>query len=889
FYSFSDFSIGTTDAAWFKLNTPDLANVISRVTGGSESLIDGKLQMTNVGSTPSFYFINPAGITFSSGASVDVPGSFYVSTASNLKFSDNSQFSANETNASSLSSANPESFGFLGNETGSLILGNSSLMSTALSFRSSSDIAFVGNQVQINNTSIMSEAIRNNDLTQNGLDLQLIATGKEAATVELNAPPSYVTTGNLTIQNSTLDVSGNSSGSFVASADNLSTNNSFLYAHNTGIDSMSANDGIDIQIRSELIVDDSVIASYAKNEGNAGDVKVSAGLLSISRNGVIGTSTFDKGNAGAVMVNAKDIVVKGLNSQFVTGIASDAVRDSNGGHAGDVSVISDTLRLLDGGVIRSNTFSQNRGNAGNVSIKAVEIEVNGDAGSSPTRISSNASRGSNGQAGNVTVKADSLNLFNGGSITSALFSGTHGNSGVVIVDAKQIVIDGQDSTQPTGIASVAEFGSKGHAGTVNVTSDSLKLINNGHISSSTFGSGDAGMVSVEAGEILIDGTRSEFFTGISSDAGEEGIDNDGNGGEISIKADNLYLLGGGAVSSTTSTRGNAGEITINTDHLVIDGLEDDSYTGINTEALEGSDGDAGNININTSTLSLRNDGTISSATQYKGKAGIVSIYADDIKLSRSEIFSDALAKSSGQTGNIIIYAENLSLYDNSEINISNAAAVSSSDALVPTDIKIYTSNLNLIDSRITTDSSGNVGAGNISVNFEDLDIDHRIIDEHGSRVLFMSNSLITTSVYGSTGNGGDINLASNFLILDTGFIKANTLAADASGGDINIQVPIIIPSGNLLFVGGNTPFEFQPLSGLNVIQAVAPDGVNGTINVTTPQLNLNAMLTNLLIESFDSNVLNRDICEVSDSSSLLQSGRGAQPVRAKDLLLSPVF
>ncbi|MER0172120.1 MAG: hypothetical protein DU489_16320, partial [Nitrosomonas sp.] len=789
----------------------------------------------------------------------------------------------------SLSSATPESFGFLGDEAGSLSLGNSSIMPTELTFRPGSDIAFVGNQVQINNTSIMSEAIRNNDLTQNGLDLQLIATGKEAATVELNVPPSHATTGNLTIQNSTLDVSGNSSGSFVASADNLSTNNSFLYAHNTGIDSMSASDGINIQIRSELIVDDSVIASYAKNEGNAGEVKVSAGLLSISRNGVIGTSTFDKGNAGAVMVNAKDIVVKGLNSEFVTGIASDAVRDSSGGHAGDVSVISDTLRLLDGGVIRSNTFSQNRGNAGNVSIKAVEIEVNGDAGSSPTRISSNASRGSNGQAGNVTVKADFLNLFNGGSITSALLSGTHGNSGVVIVDAKQIAIDGQDSTQPTGIASVAEFGSKGHAGTVNVTSDSLKLINNGHISSSTFGSGDAGMVSVEAGEILIDGTRSEFFTGISSDAGEEGIDSDGNGGEISIKADNLYLLGGGAVSSTTSTRGNAGEITINTDHLVIDGLEDDSYTGINTEALEGSDGDAGNININTSTLSLRNDGTISSATQYKGKAGIVSIYADDIKLSRSEIFSDALAKSSGQTGNIIIYAENLSLYDNSEINISNAAAISSSDALVPTDIKIYTSNLNLIDSRITTDSSGNIGAGNISVNFEDLDIDHRIINEHGSRVLFMSNSLITTSVYGSTGNGGDINLASNFLILDTGFIKANTLAADASGGDINIQVPIIIPSGNLLFVGGNTPFEFQPLSGLNVIQAVAPDGVNGTINVTTPQLNLNAMLTNLLIESFDSNVLNRDMCEVSDSSSLLQSGRGAQPMRAKDLLLSPVF
>jgi len=195
-------------------------------------------------------------------------------------------------------------------------------------------------------------------------------------------------------------------------------------------------------------------------------------------------------------------------------------------------------------------------------------------------------------------------------------------------------------------------------------------------------------------------------------------------------------------------------------------------------------------------------------------------------------------------------------------------------------------------------------SGNIEINLtngslylnDSSQINTKSIIGHGGKIeisakeaLSLSNSSVTTSVDGPTGNGGDINLASNFLILDTGFIEANTLAANASGGDINIQVPIIIPSGNLLFVGGNTPFQFQPLSGLNVIQAVAPDGVNGTINAITPQLNLNAMMTNLAIESFDSNVLNRDMCEVSDSSSLLQSGRGAQPLRARDLLLSPMF
>ena len=137
---------------------------------------------------------------------------------------------------------------------------------------------------------------------------------------------------------------------------------------------------------------------------------------------------------------------------------------------------------------------------------------------------------------------------------------------------------------------------------------------------------------------------------------------------------------------------------------------------------------------------------------------------------------------------------------------------------------------------------------------------------------------------GQSGNGGDISIAAQGLILDSGFIRANTAASGASGGNITISTPALIPSGNSLLIGGNTPYQFQPFSGLNVIQAAAPDGVGGNINATTPQLNLNAIMVNLPIERFDSRILSQDMCGIEEGSSLVISGKGGLRSRAGDFL-----
>jgi filamentous hemagglutinin family protein len=124
FHSFGLFSVGTGDTATFT-EPRGVTNVLGRVTGGQQFFIDGRLRSTTAGAD--LYLLNPSGVMFGPNASLDVQGSFHVSTADFLRFADGAKFSAHLEQESVLTVAPPATFGFLGSNPAAITVQGSTL------------------------------------------------------------------------------------------------------------------------------------------------------------------------------------------------------------------------------------------------------------------------------------------------------------------------------------------------------------------------------------------------------------------------------------------------------------------------------------------------------------------------------------------------------------------------------------------------------------------------------------------------------------------------------------------------------------------------------------------------------------------------------------------
>ena len=118
FHSFQEFGLSANEIADF-LATPQLQNILGRVTGGNASIIDGLIQVT--GGTPNLYLMNPTGIVFGSNASLNVPASFAATTADRIGFGNGQWFNAAGPNQFSKLTGNPNQFAFSAVQPGSLV------------------------------------------------------------------------------------------------------------------------------------------------------------------------------------------------------------------------------------------------------------------------------------------------------------------------------------------------------------------------------------------------------------------------------------------------------------------------------------------------------------------------------------------------------------------------------------------------------------------------------------------------------------------------------------------------------------------------------------------------------------------------------------------------
>jgi hypothetical protein len=246
----------------------------------------------------------------------------------------------------------------------------------------------------------------------------------------------------------------------------------------------------------------------------------------------------------------------------------------------------------------------------------------------------------------------------------------------------------------------------------------------------------------------------------------------------------------------------------------------------------------------------------------------------------------------------VLASESVALVNGGYISIANGATVADPATRRPTTLQAAAPDFTLRQGTITAASFGNVAASDIVV-----DVGRSLvlvgsaistsanagnggaITVRGGDALVLRQSAITTSVLGLAGNGGDIDIATRALVLQNGFIQANTAARDASGGLVRIAADSLVASSSTLFLGGNTAYAVNPdLPGFNVIQAAAPTGVSGAVDVSSPVLDITGSLRGLRADVIDAGGLGRSPCQASGGSSLALTGRGGLPPSARGLL-----
>ncbi|MGB3296805.1 MAG: CHAT domain-containing protein [Phormidesmis sp.] len=117
FQSFEQFNVTSEQTANF-ITTPEIKNIVGRISGGSASIIDGALQIS--GSDANLYLMNPAGILMGPNAQLNLSGGFTATTATDIGFEDG-QFKATESGGYSSLSGNPITFHFDTAQAGAVI------------------------------------------------------------------------------------------------------------------------------------------------------------------------------------------------------------------------------------------------------------------------------------------------------------------------------------------------------------------------------------------------------------------------------------------------------------------------------------------------------------------------------------------------------------------------------------------------------------------------------------------------------------------------------------------------------------------------------------------------------------------------------------------------
>jgi filamentous hemagglutinin family protein len=844
FHSFSVFDIASGETASFS-GPANITNIISRVTGGSGSGIYGTIDSSITGAN--LFLINPRGIVFGPNARLNVSGSFHASTADYVALGQGGRFDAVVPGNSVLTSAPPGAFGFLGTPSGITVtdtrlqVANGRILSLVGGDITTRDALLYAPEGTVQLASVASAG-------EVGVDVSMLdpASHGPLGTVDISHPGSVAArfvpgvgfVGNL-------DASGATGGTVVIRGGQILLDSALVFADST----LGSSGRVDIKASGLLhATNGATVSADHFGTGAGGVVSVEADDILLDRGGRLQADNYTANGGGQLQVVADTLRIEqksdpalALVGDQESGLFAAAFGSGDGG---DVTVNATTVSVGGGGVIELNADVAG-GNGGDLSVTADTVLLHHEGA---VRVHTFGS----GDAGSVTLQVYRLEITDGGSIaTQSLGAGSAGS--IDVTAAGHVMLSGTGPVDPA-TGAVARSGlysnafSDGNGGQIAVAAPDINIENGALIQAGVgpnpgvaglvpaTGATRAGSISLQAERVTLSGQAQ-----VSTQS-----DNAGQAGDITIAAsDTLRITSpAGAVQSgvfsTASGAGGGGSITISGGALVMNG------GAVNVSSA--STGDAGDITAGFGAVTLQDGAQISTSVAGSGSGGTLALdVTGDVSLAgrASDGFSSGLYSQtggSGTGGSIAVNAANVYLADGATINSESLATGAAGDITLAAAGAVQ-----LRNAAINT-AAANADGGNIRIMARDL--------------VYLRNSDVTAAVGGGLGNGGNVDIDPRFVVLSNSNILAS--AVGGNGGNITIVADHFVSSPD------------------SVLNASSQLGINGTINILSPDEEVNSNQVELPLAYLDAAALLRERCSArrlgDGQSSFTVAGRNALPV-----------
>ncbi|WP_413176360.1 filamentous hemagglutinin N-terminal domain-containing protein [Anabaena azotica] len=743
FHSFQNFSIPTGGEAHFD-NSGSIQNIINRVTGISNSNIDGTISANG---TANVFLINPNGIIFGANAHLNIGGSFVGTTANAMQFGNTGSFGATTGNNVALLTVKPSAFLFN----------------------------------QIANQSITNKATLQ---VQNGQSLLLVAKNVTLDGGKLLAPGGRVELGGLA-QPGIIRL-------YVAD-NNLETYNNtplLIFPKDVALGDVYLTNGAEVNVRA----------------GRSGSIVVNAANLNMSARsklwaGIGSDVGSSDSQAGDIDINATEVITLD-NGSFIANTVKDKnnqQRENNQAvhNAGNINIRTETLKLTNGSVIDAGTYGI--GNAGNVNINVPNtVYMDGvDLNSEPSGIYSRVWLQGVGQGGNIDIKTGSLFMTNGTAISTSIFG--KGNAGSVTINALDTVsLDGVKNSRFSAIASRVAATAIGNGGNIKINTATLSVTNGAEVLATTRGTGNAGNIEVNAAKFVnLSGVAPQGFSSGLFSAAENS--NSGQASDIIVNTSALRIADGAVLSARTLSSFSGGNI-------IVDANTVDIISGGQILTTSFSSGSAGKININANnriTIS-GSDSTFDARLAEFGRPTV------DPVSSVSGIFANTERESRGNGGSIFMHPPQLIIKNGAGVAVNSQGTGNGG-------------NIQIQAGLITLDNNAFISAATASGEGGNIEMQAGRTLSDNSLLLMRHNSYISATASG-TGNGGNITINAPFIVTfpqeDNNII---TRAIQGRGGNIHITTQGLF--------GFQSSDQLTPKSD---ISASSDFGINGTVEINTP-------------------------------------------------------